>query len=90
MTASTIGQQQAQRMVRSGESGEGARNVLRCALERSAAIRLEFEEFTGPTRFSDHRADQIVEDTRRTLGHADLNVREALKQIEACIFKSAP
>lgn len=89
MRLAALGREQAQRSADTGEPGEWARNVLCSALEQSAAIRLEYDAFISPISFNDHRAYQLVEDTQRALSQADLNVREALKQIECCIYRSA-
>lgn len=89
MRLAALGREQAQRSANTGEPGEGAHNVLCSALERSAAIRMEYDEFISPISFNDHRAYQLVEDTHLALSHADRNVREALKLIERCICRSA-
>jgi hypothetical protein len=89
MRIAALGQEQAQRMLRTGESGEGARSVLHCALERSQNIQGEFDDFVRPVSFNDNTAHLIVEGTQKALKQADHDIRNALKAIDASLCEVA-
>ena len=89
MRIAALGQEQAQRMLLTGESGEGARCVLHCALERSENIQGEFDDFIRPVSFNDSSAHLIVEGTLKALKRADHDIRNALKEIDASLCECA-